>query len=292
MVDSTRESGREGNLASTKIRQAAHMGKERGRARDPEQRLHHWEHLTSYPLTLLSIFFIAVYAWPILEPGLDDHWRSVCEIGDLLIWGVFCIEYVARLLLSVNKIRFVRTHWFDLSVLILPVLRPLRALRLLNALRVLNRHAVSWTRGRLALYVIATTVLIVLMAGLAVLEAERGHPHSNIESYPQALWWAICTITTVGYGDFYPQTVEGRMVALALMIGGLGLIGFTTGSMASWIIDRLSDSEHPSRAATRADIVLLLHEVRKLRAEVAELKGQQSEPTELERHEPEQSQRH
>lgn len=267
------------------------MGKERAGAGDPEKRLHRWEHLTAYPLTFLSILFIAVYAWPILDPAMDDHWRSVCEGGDLLIWGVFCVEYVTRLLLATNKIRFVRTHWFDLSVLILPVLRPLRALRLLNALRVLNRHAVSWTRGRLALYVLATTGLIVLMAGLAVLEAERGHPRSNIESYPEALWWAVCTITTVGYGDLYPSTVEGRLVALGLMLGGLGLIGFTTGSLASWIVDQLSDSERPTGAATRADIALLLHEVRKLRAEVAELRAARSEPAELERRESDQSHR-
>jgi voltage-gated potassium channel len=258
---------------------------------DPEQRLHRWEHLTAYPLTLLSLLFIAVYAWPILDPGMRDHWRSVCQAGDLLIWGVFCIEYMARLLLARNKIGFVRTHWFDLSVLILPVLRPLRALRLLNALRVLNRHAVSWTRGRLALYVVATTGLIVLMAGLAVLEAERGDPHSTIRSYPQALWWAVCTITTVGYGDLYPATVEGRLVAVALMVGGLGLIGFTTGSLASWIVDQLSDSERPSGAATRADVALLLHEVRKLRAEVARLTDLPSEPADLERHEADQRQR-
>jgi voltage-gated potassium channel len=259
------------------------MSEERTGTGDPERRLHRWEKLTSYPLTLLSILFIAVYAWPILDPAMDEEWRGICEAGDLLIWGIFCVEYVARMLLADNKIRFVRTHWFDLSVLILPVLRPLRALRLLNALRVLNRHAVSWTRGRLALYVMATTGLIVLMGALAVLEAERGHPGSNIESYPQALWWAVCTITTVGYGDLYPATVEGRLIAIALMVGGLALIGFTTGSLASWIVDQLSDSERPSGTATRADVTLLLHEVRKLRAEVAELRDARSEPPGLDR---------
>jgi voltage-gated potassium channel len=238
-----------------------------------EPELRRWERLTSYPLTLLSLLFIAVYAWPILDPALDSYWRHFCETADLVIWFVFCSEYVVRLLLAHSKVGFARNHWFDLAVLILPVLRPLRALRLLNAIRVLNRHAVHWTRGRLALYVVAATVLIVFMAGLAVLDAERGTPNGNIETYPEALWWAVCTITTVGYGDLYPSTVEGRMVALALMVGGLGLIGFTTGSLASWIVDRLSDSERPTGNATRADVALLLHEVRKLRAEIAELKA-------------------
>jgi voltage-gated potassium channel len=228
---------------------------------------------------MLSLLFIVVWAWPILDPGMDDHLRNICELGDLLIWALFCIEYVTRLMIADDKVWFVRNHWFDLSVLILPVLRPLRALRLLNALRVLNRHAVSWTRGRMAAYVITTTVLIVFMAALAVLDAERGRPNSTIETYPQALWWAVCTITTVGYGDLYPSTLEGRFVAVTLMIGGLGLIGFTTGSLASWIVEHISDAERPAGTATRADMVLLLHEVRRLRAEVAELRSERSEAT-------------
>ena len=130
----------------------------------------------------------------------------------------------------------------------------------------------------MAVYVISATILIVLVAALAVLEAERGHPDSNIQSYPSALWWAVCTITTVGYGDLYPETLEGRMVAVALMIGGLGLIGFTTGSLASWIVDRISDTERPAGMATRADIALLLREVRKLQAEVADLKSRSPAP--------------
>jgi voltage-gated potassium channel len=237
-----------------------------------EERLRRWEHATAYPLTGLSLLFIAVYAWPVLDTGMSTAWRDACELADVVIWSLFLIEYLIRFSLAKHRPRFIRTHWFDLTVLILPVLRPLRALRLLNALRVLNRHAVAWTRGRLAVYVISATVLIVLMAALAVLDVERGRPGSTINTYPQALWWAVCTITTVGYGDLYPETIEGRLVAVMLMIGGLGLIGFTTGSLASWIVDRLSDADRPAGTATRADMILLLHEIRKLRAEVEALK--------------------
>jgi voltage-gated potassium channel len=240
---------------------------------DSERRLRRWERATAYPLTALSVLFIVVYAWPVLDPAMHPALRRACEFADVALWAIFCIEYLIRLRLAVDKTRFVRSHWFDLAILVLPVLRPLRALRLLNALRVINRHAAHWTRGRLAVYVIAGTVLIVLVAGLAVLEAERRHPGSTIHTYPEALWWAVCTITTVGYGDLYPETAEGRLVAVALMIGGLGLIGFTTGSLASWIVDRISDSERPESAATHADIAVVLNEIRKLRAEVADLKS-------------------
>jgi voltage-gated potassium channel len=212
-------------------------------APENEDRVERWEQVTAYPLTVLSVLFIVVYAWPILDPSLEPHLRRACEIADVAIWALFGIDYLARLTLARRKRGFVRTHWFDLAVLILPFLRPLRALRLINALRVINRRAMTWTRGRLALYIGATTVLIVLIAGLAVLDAERGRPDSTIESYPEALWWGVATITTVGYGDLYPTTIEGRFVAVALMIGGIGLIGFVTGSLASWIVEQIATAE-------------------------------------------------
>lgn len=129
------------------------------------------------------------------------------------------------------------------------------------------------TRGRLALYVGATTVLIVAVAALAALDAERGHPGSTIGTYPDALWWAVVTITTVGYGDLAPVTAEGRLVALAMMIGGIGLIGFVTGSLASWIVDRIGADEQ-EHGATHRDVAGLLAEIRELRADVAALRAE------------------
>lgn len=240
-----------------------------------EHRLQRWEKQTAPALTVLSVVFIAVYAVPILATGLDAQWRRGCEVANLVIWVVFGIEYLVRLLLAHDRKRFLRTHWFDLLVLLLPLLRPLRALRLITALSLLNRRAESWTRGRLAVYVGVTTTLLVLVAGLAVLDAERGLADSTIQTYPQALWWGLVTITTVGYGDFYPTTVEGRLVALAMMLAGIGLIGFVTGSLASWIVERIADAEKPDEAAGDT---IVLREIRELRREVAELRAEASSP--------------
>lgn len=237
-----------------------------------EDRVARWEQVTAYPLTVLSVLFIVVYAWPILDPAMEPHLRRTCEIGNLVIWALFGVEYVVRYSLARRKRVFVHTHWFDLAVLLLPMLRPLRALRLISAIKVLNRRAAALTRGRLALYVGTTTVLLVVVASLGVLEAERGRPGSNIETFPEALWWGVATITTAGYGDFYPTTLEGRLVAVGLMIGGIGLIGFVTGSLATWIVERISVSERPAEAAQR-DVAQLLAEVRELRAEIGDLRG-------------------
>jgi voltage-gated potassium channel len=242
-------------------------------ASSDEDRLDRWEHVTAYPLTVLSVLFIVVYAWPILDTSMEPHLRHACEVGNVVLWALFGVEYLIRLGLARWKRTFLRTHWFDLAVLILPFLRPLRALRMINAIRVLNRRTASWTRGRLALYIVATTLLLVFVAALAVLDAERGRSGSNIETYPEALWWGVATITTVGYGDFYPTTLEGRFVAIALMIGGIGLIGFVTGSLATWIVDRISVEERPAEE-TRHEVQVLLRELRELRTEVAGLRAE------------------
>ncbi|MDY7088530.1 MAG: ion channel [Actinomycetota bacterium] len=238
-------------------------------------RLVRWERASGLPLTALSVAFLAVYALPVLMPDLPGPLRRACEIANIAIWAVFGLEYLIRLGLSRSKPHFFRTHWFDLVVLVLPLLRPLRALRLITALKVLNRRTEALTRGRLAVYVAATTILITVVGALAALDAERGAPDSSISTYPEALWWAVVTITTVGYGDYSPVTVEGRLVALTMMIGGIGLIGFVTGSLASWIVERIAADETSGNetAVTRSDLAGLRDEILQLRAELAVLRS-------------------
>jgi voltage-gated potassium channel len=235
-------------------------------------RLARLEHAGRYYLTALSVLFLAAYATPILWPDLDTGWRQLCRTANLVIWALFAGDYLIRLTVAPRRLQFVRSHWFDLMVLTLPVVRPLRALRLIFALKILHQRTERWTRGRLAVYVAATTLLLVAVAALAVLDAERGQPDSTIHSYPDALWWAVVTITTVGYGDFSPATTEGRLVAVAMMIGGIGLLGFVTGSVTSWIVDRIAAGDKATQA-TRQDVVSLLEEIRRLRSEVADLRA-------------------
>ncbi|MFG3721381.1 ion channel [Streptomyces massasporeus] len=86
----------------------------------------------------------------------------------------------------------------------------------------------------------ATVVLlIVILAGsyLAVL-AERNAPHAQLTTYPRALWWSVETATTVGYGDLYPVTLWGRLVALVVMVAGITSFGLVTAAMATWFVGR------------------------------------------------------
>ncbi len=238
-----------------------------------ETRRERWEELGNWPLTIAALLFLGAYAWPILEPDLTGAWATFCRVVTVGAWLMFAVDYVVRLALSVDRWAFVRSNVFDLIVVALPVLRPLRLLRLVTLLTVLNRHAGSSLRGRVAVYVAGASALVILVAALAALDAERDAPGANITGFGDALWWAMTTVTTVGYGDSFPVTTTGRFVAAGLMLCGIALIGVVTASFASWLIERVSEVEEESEAATRRDIAALTREVRALREEVSRLGG-------------------
>jgi voltage-gated potassium channel len=234
------------------------------------ERVRAWERRTGPWLIALAVLFLVVYAVPVLWPDLPPGWRQACRTANLVIWALFGADYAIRLATADNRKAFARGNLFDLVVLLLPTLRPLRLLRLLTALTILERRAEKLTRGKLAVYVGATTAVLVVVGALAILDAERGH--GNIDSYPDALWWAVVTVTTVGYGDTFPVTGLGRAVAVGLMLCGIGVLGFVTGSLASWVLERVSSVEE-SHEATRTEVADVLAEVRALRDEVAALRA-------------------
>jgi voltage-gated potassium channel len=228
-------------------------------------RLRRWESRTEWPLAVTALAFLVAYAWPILQPDLSAGAKRACHTVDYVSWSVFVIDYVVRLGVAPNRVRYFWRHIVDLFVVALPFLRPLRLLRFALLLRVLNRTAATSLRGRVAVYVAGASVLVIFCAALAALDAERGHPHANITTFGSALWWACVTVTTVGYGDHFPVTAEGRFVAIGLMLAGVALLGVVTASMATWFIEKVREVEDDAQAATRLDLAELRDEVRRLR---------------------------
>jgi voltage-gated potassium channel len=146
-------------------------------------------------------------------------------------------------------------------ILLLPMARPLRALRMIAMISALNRRMCGGFRGKVAVYVMATMLLVGTVASLAVLDAERYAPHATITTFGDAVWWTLSTIATVGYGDLYPVTTEGRVVASTLMISGIALLGVVTGPFATWFVDNLRQVEHDveqtgDQLATKLDELL------------------------------------
>lgn len=227
-----------------------------------------WQQLVQWPLIGASAIFLFDYAWKVLADVQGE--LSIVSIVILVAaWSVFLIDYIVNLLLAPEHWTWFRTHLFDLLVVALPVLRPLRLLGLLTILSAAHRTAGQAIRSRVGVYVSVSTVLLVFLASLAVLDAERPAPGANITSWGNSLWWTFVTVATVGYGDYYPVTLAGRAVAVGLMLGGIALLGVVTATLASWIVDRVAaltgDGQAGGPAAEQKNATLTLDEQRLVR---------------------------
>lgn len=219
-----------------------------------------WERRSEWPLTAIALAFLAVYAWEVIA-DLHGAARAGAELAMDVMWAVFIADYLVRLALAPQRGRWFVRHLFDLAVVALPVLRPLRLVRLIALIGVLHRGAGTALRGRITAYTAGGVTLLVLVSSLAVLDAERGAPGTPIHTYGEAVWWALATITTVGYGDLAPVTAVGRWAAVLLMIGGVALAGVVTATLASWIVSLVAEESAEQEAATRAQVEVLQRQV-------------------------------
>ncbi len=199
-------------------------------------RVETWERRAEIPLLLLAAAFLVAYAWPVIDPDIDRSARSILTVVSWAVWAAFVVDFAIRLAIAEHRALYARQHWYDVALIALPMLRPLRLLRLVVLLRVLNRAAVTSLAGRVVTYVVGTAMISVALGAVAVLDAEQDAPDANITSFGDALWWAATTVTTVGYGDRFPVTTPGRLVAVALMVVGIGVVGAVTASLATWLI--------------------------------------------------------
>ncbi|APU12814.1 MULTISPECIES: potassium channel family protein [Actinoalloteichus] len=197
-------------------------------------RLQRYERVSAPVLTVLALLFLAVFAVQVVWLGAPRWSQVALGVANLLIWLVFLADLIVRCTLSEHPLRFLLTHPVDVLVVVLPVLRPLRVLRVFAAGQLLLSRKAGVLRAGQA--VVFAVVVLVVVGSLAVLEAERFVPGSNIHTVADALWWAITTVTTVGYGDVYPVSDVGQLVAAALMLVGISLLGVVTAGMSSWFI--------------------------------------------------------
>jgi len=230
---------------------------------DSQPRLDRWERRAEWPLAAVAIAFLTVYSVQVLgrPHGVE---ATVLGVMSWVIWSVFVLDYVARFALATDRRRWFVKHLLDLAVVALPLLRPLRLLRLVILVGALQKAVGNAIRGRIVIYTVGGVALLIYVGSLAVLEQERDQPNALITSFGKALWWSITTVTTVGYGDLYPKTTTGRIVAVLLMLGGISLIGVVTASLASWIVQRVAEEDTAEGAATAQQVAALQGEIRNL----------------------------
>lgn len=203
-------------------------------------------------LTYLDLLILILSIYVLLALLIDSFFKLSSELSrllnyiDNLICIVFLYDFIIRLIKAPSKKAFLKWGWIDLvsSIPAFEFLRYGRLIRLFRLLRVLRafrsvRHlALHLFRNRVkgTFATVATfAIIMVIFSSISILQVERD-ANSNIKTAEDAIWWSFTTITTVGYGDKYPITTEGRIIAVFLMITGVGAFGTFTGFVASWFV--------------------------------------------------------
>ena len=225
-----------------------------------------WVALTDLPLLVLALASVPLL---VIERSDNGSLADSAVGANWVIWALFALDLVVRTwLVGGQRRRYLARNWFDVAIVLLaivPIFQPLRALRsarvlrALRSLRAFSFLARSWrsanrlwhgAHGRL----IGLAVLVILAAGSVgayLVERDSGGP---IEDYPDALWWSLTTVTTVGYGDMFPITPEGRGIAAFLMLSGVAVFGVVSANLAALFIREPSSSREDELLARIDDL--------------------------------------
>lgn len=192
-------------------------------------------------LMFLGFVYLGIYSFEVLATPSGTTFQ-VINVASQLIFMIFTADVVLRLFLSrrdlvsfAGWIKYLKGNWLGLLALLAPMLRSLAILRVLVVLRGIAPF-ISSRVSKIGFYVGVALPLVIYTASLSVLEAERGNPEANIQDLSDAVWWSLVTVTTVGFGDIYPVTQEGRSVGSFLIFAGIALFSTLTALIASWVL--------------------------------------------------------
>jgi voltage-gated potassium channel len=238
------------------------------------------ERATELPLLILALAIIPLLLVPLFFE-LSPMAERVVTALDLIVWALFAIELAVKTYLAPSRVAYLRGHWYDVLIVALPFLRPLRIVRSARLLRLLRlarllgfavraQHVLGSLLDRHGLkYVLVLGVLIVVACSSMIALVEQGN--DSIDNYGDALWWAFATVTTVGYGDTVPTTLAGRAIAVLLMFVGITMFSIITANIASLLVSEHHDDSEPKLSE-------LLAELRQVRAQLDELTASRARP--------------
>jgi voltage-gated potassium channel len=160
----------------------------------------------------------------------------------MVCWVAFAADLVYGIWNAEGKFAYLKKHPLEVMSVVLPFLRPLRLLRVISFGGLAIQKIAIGRQFAITVKVVITALFIAYISAVQITIAERGAEGSNIKDFGDGIWWAFTTVTTVGYGDRFPITGEGRFLAVLLMIMGISLVGVITASVASWFV-KMSNNE-------------------------------------------------
>jgi voltage-gated potassium channel len=226
------------------------------------------------PLVLVAT--LALIPVLIIEYDVSSGgWLTFAKVANWVIWGIFAAELAFILYVAPRKKAALAAHWLDAAIVVVSVpiygklLSSLRSVRLFRLLRVLRAGVVisralqaerRMSSGSALRAAALATIFLTVLAGAVQSTVDTG----DFATFWDGVWWAVVTVTTVGYGDLYPHTVAGRMIGIVVMLLGLGFLAVLTATVASHFI-RVDDADSSAE---------ILDTLRRLEADVAEVRAQ------------------
>ena len=230
-----------------------------------EKNLAAWEERSSTPMFVASVLYLLAFAAPIMSTRIQEPYDGYLNILQLILWGLFAADYCIRLYLAPRRLYFITHNLMNLAIVLLPAWRIVSFLAMIY----MTANRQYKRLSELAVKLFGYTAIFIIMFALSIYSVESSEPGAMIRDLPTAYWWMFTTLATVGYGDVYPVTGIGRVIAVIVMLYGGGLVAVATGALASWIIEKFGGREEQEYPATKADVDDLRQEISELRALLA-----------------------
>ena len=230
-----------------------------------EKNLAAWEERSSRPMFVASVLYLLAFAAPIMSTRIQEPYDGYLNIIQMILWGLFAADYCIRLYLAPRRLYFITHNLMNLAIVLLPAWRIVSFLAMIH----LTANRQYKRLSELAVKLFGYTAIFIIMFALAIYSVESSEPGAMIRDLPTAYWWTFTTLATVGYGDVYPITGIGRVIAVVVMLYGVGMVAVATGALASWIIEKIGGREEQEYPATKADVDDLRQEISELRALLA-----------------------
>ncbi len=198
----------------------------------------------------IALFILSIYVLVILV--VDNFWVLPTEVSKILFYvdnficAIFFLDFLYQLIKAPKKLEYLKWGWIDLlssipsidifrAARIVRIVRVVRVIRAIKSAKIIYQMFFANRRKGAASSIFLFAFTMILFSSILILQFETA-PESNIKTAEEAIWWSFVTITTVGYGDFYPITTGGRLLATVLMISGIGIFGTFTGFVSSWLL--------------------------------------------------------
>ena len=230
-----------------------------------EKNLAAWEERSSRPMFVASVLYLLAFAAPIMSTRIQEPYDAYLNIIQMILWGLFAADYCIRLYLAPRRLYFITHNLMNLAIVLLPAWRIVSFLAMIY----MTANRQYKRLSELAMKLFGYTAIFIIMFALAIYSVESSEPGAMIRDLPTAYWWTFTTLATVGYGDVYPITGIGRVIAVVVMLYGVGMVAVATGALASWIIEKIGGREEQEYPATKADVDDLRQEISELRALLA-----------------------